>query len=177
MTTRSPPKRKADSEGNTKRPEIVLCRQLQLNLQLKAMPRTVAYLLTQMMTPEKDTCKEIQNASPLPTQIMPPDSNTCKEKLTTDYTLPNPTYPIPILITLTSPYLIPDMDTSSGPAKRNLRASITRKYEERVAETTARIDPNRAKARTLLKDVSEGCLLYTSPSPRDRQKTRMPSSA
>ena len=23
----------------------------------------------------------------------------------------------------------------------------------------------------------EGCLLYTSPSPRDRQKTRMPSSA
>ena len=24
---------------------------------------------------------------------------------------------------------------------------------------------------------SEGCLLYTSPSPRDRQKSRMPSSA
>ena len=24
---------------------------------------------------------------------------------------------------------------------------------------------------------SMGCLLYTSPSPRDRQKTRMPSSA
>ena len=23
----------------------------------------------------------------------------------------------------------------------------------------------------------EGCLLYTSPSPRDRQKSRMPSSA
>ena len=28
------------------------------------------------------------------------------------------------------------------------------------------------KARTLI-----GCLLYTSPSPRDRQKSRMPSSA
>ena len=26
-------------------------------------------------------------------------------------------------------------------------------------------------------DVAEGCLLYTSPSPRDRQKSRMPSSA
>ena len=26
-------------------------------------------------------------------------------------------------------------------------------------------------------DVSVGCLLYTSPSPRDRQKSRMPSSA
>ena len=24
---------------------------------------------------------------------------------------------------------------------------------------------------------AEGCLLYTSPSPRDRQKSRMPSSA
>ena len=37
---------------------------------------------------------------------------------------------------------------------------------------------------TLIKDVSEAtfmqdvvCLLYTSPSPRDRQKSRMPSSA
>ena len=28
-----------------------------------------------------------------------------------------------------------------------------------------------------LKDVTIGCLLYTSPSPRDRQKSRMPSSA
>ena len=25
--------------------------------------------------------------------------------------------------------------------------------------------------------LSKGCLLYTSPSPRDRQKSRMPSSA
>ena len=25
--------------------------------------------------------------------------------------------------------------------------------------------------------ITEGCLLYTSPSPRDRQKSRMPSSA
>ena len=26
-------------------------------------------------------------------------------------------------------------------------------------------------------EQEEGCLLYTSPSPRDRQKSRMPSSA
>ena len=26
-------------------------------------------------------------------------------------------------------------------------------------------------------DYNKGCLLYTSPSPRDRQKSRMPSSA
>ena len=29
----------------------------------------------------------------------------------------------------------------------------------------------------MLYDRSNGCLLYTSPSPRDRQKSRMPSSA
>ena len=30
---------------------------------------------------------------------------------------------------------------------------------------------------TLLALAKKGCLLYTSPSPRDRQKSRMPSSA
>ena len=29
----------------------------------------------------------------------------------------------------------------------------------------------------LYADKGDGCLLYTSPSPRDRQKSRMPSSA
>ena len=36
------------------------------------------------------------------------------------------------------------------------------------------------KASSELKNLSlriEDCLLYTSPSPRDRQKSRMPSSA
>ena len=28
-----------------------------------------------------------------------------------------------------------------------------------------------------IEELSKGCLLYTSPSPRDRQKSRMPSSA
>ena len=35
---------------------------------------------------------------------------------------------------------------------------------------------NRADANTMYEFV-DGCLLYTSPSPRDRQKSRMPSSA
>ena len=30
---------------------------------------------------------------------------------------------------------------------------------------------------SLAADLGEACLLYTSPSPRDRQKSRMPSSA
>ena len=33
------------------------------------------------------------------------------------------------------------------------------------------------KGRNVVMDKSYGCLLYTSPSPRDRQKSRMPSSA
>ena len=34
-----------------------------------------------------------------------------------------------------------------------------------------------AKVKTVQVAVSMDCLLYTSPSPRDRQKSRMPSSA
>ena len=33
------------------------------------------------------------------------------------------------------------------------------------------------KIDSVSKDLNEICLLYTSPSPRDRQKSRMPSSA
>ena len=43
------------------------------------------------------------------------------------------------------------MDTSAGPSmKRCLRADITHQYEERVASTTEKVDPIRAKARELL---------------------------
>ena len=34
-----------------------------------------------------------------------------------------------------------------------------------------------AKDSAFQKKMKETCLLYTSPSPRDRQKSRMPSSA
>ena len=45
----------------------------------------------------------------------------------------------------------------------------------RVIEELGTYDPmvRETDARAILK----GCLLYTSPSPRDRQKSRMPSSA
>ena len=33
------------------------------------------------------------------------------------------------------------------------------------------------KAEVLIEALTYICLLYTSPSPRDRQKSRMPSSA
>ena len=35
----------------------------------------------------------------------------------------------------------------------------------------------KKKEKTKEKKKSKNCLLYTSPSPRDRQKSRMPSSA
>ena len=37
--------------------------------------------------------------------------------------------------------------------------------------------PGRLKGAVLLNTGFNACLLYTSPSPRDRQKSRMPSSA
>ena len=41
------------------------------------------------------------------------------------------------------------------------------------------LDPNEGTTGNILYSVNETyvCLLYTSPSPRDRQKSRMPSSA
>ena len=33
------------------------------------------------------------------------------------------------------------------------------------------------KKRAMILDSSQSCLLYTSPSPRDRTRSRMPSSA
>ena len=45
--------------------------------------------------------------------------------------------------------------------------------------TDAQLETNGRIAQDQLakQEQIEGCLLYTSPSPRDRQKSRMPSSA
>ena len=40
------------------------------------------------------------------------------------------------------------------------------------------LNATKTKVELMSKDLEENtCLLYTSPSPRDRQKSRMPSSA
>ena len=46
--------------------------------------------------------------------------------------------------------------------------------DEKTKVTTLLLKAERGAGDTLL---AEDCLLYTSPSPRDRQKSRMPSSA
>ena len=58
------------------------------------------------------------------------------------------------------------------------RAGSLSHGNRQAAESSTRTGSSRQSAR---KDEGsareEGCLLYTSPSPRDRQKSRMPSSA
>ena len=46
-------------------------------------------------------------------------------------------------------------------------------YQERTGHSEA----DNPAGRAVLRHRPHGCLLYTSPSPRDRQKSRMPSSA
>ena len=64
---------------------------------------------------------------------------------------------------------IPKIILASGsPRRKELMLMAGFNFEVRVKNTDETHPSN-----TLSKD----CLLYTSPSPRDRQKSRMPSSA
>ena len=65
---------------------------------------------------------------------------------------------------------------------------MTKPREKTREELTAEIEDGKKKIRQfenrekilrqkLSKEERRTCLLYTSPSPRDRQKSRMPSSA
>ena len=46
-------------------------------------------------------------------------------------------------------------------------------YTEALRKASVLVNSNRLRPSSM----SSTCLLYTSPSPRDRQKSRMPSSA
>ena len=46
-----------------------------------------------------------------------------------------------------------------------------------ASEIIKKIEAEQLKAEVPQFRVGDTCLLYTSPSPRDRQKSRMPSSA
>ena len=50
-----------------------------------------------------------------------------------------------------------------------------REHDAGLAQASARVPVLKGKRR--VSDHDQICLLYTSPSPRDRQKSRMPSSA
>ena len=57
--------------------------------------------------------------------------------------------------------------------------SMESRLEEEVFDDKANLalKEKRLIAEEAFKLIGTGCLLYTSPSPRDRQKSRMPSSA
>ena len=54
-----------------------------------------------------------------------------------------------------------------NPAKARAKAKVRGKAKDRA----------KVKVRGKVKDRAKVCLLYTSPSPRDRTRSRMPSSA
>ena len=62
-----------------------------------------------------------------------------------------------------------------GKLKKAFRDAEERAEEAKRQEAAAAAE--RAKAEAEAAARAEDCLLYTSPSPRDRQKSRMPSSA
>ena len=62
---------------------------------------------------------------------------------------------------------------------RNVRSNADRKAAEEIAEHTPCVDFDQFRPlfTSVKRDLDKGCLLYTSPSPRDRTRSRMPSSA
>ena len=71
-------------------------------------------------------------------------------------------------------------------ASRGIGRAIALALAAEGADVAVNYLCSETPAKQLVKDIQEmgrkalliqGCLLYTSPSPRDRQKSRMPSSA
>ena len=61
------------------------------------------------------------------------------------------------------------------------RVEVTIKHlktgREYLSDAEAQEDVDSPVTDTTQDDISRNCLLYTSPSPRDRTRSRMPSSA
>ena len=73
----------------------------------------------------------------------------------------------------------PHMDIQLRDLTARVHKDIVDSYDE---ELELELDDRDLDADTLLpqqgrSEEEKDCLLYTSPSPRDRQKSRMPSSA
>ena len=183
MTTRSPPKRKAAPEGKHRAfHKIVNFIYVIQSQKLKPTSAALNYYFTYLKTKPTITylCYFLYQTTK--NQAIP----SLPYLITTTYLPTSYTYPPAMdnyLTTttylLTSHTYLPDMDTSAGPSKRNVRADITRKYDERVAATTALIDPHRAKARDLLRDVQDGVVTDfegTFKASKDPPKYEAPKS-
>ena len=66
-----------------------------------------------------------------------------------------------------------DYYSTLGVAKTATQKEIKQAFRRLARKFHPDVNPSDKSAEAKFKD----CLLYTSPSPRDRQKSRMPSSA
>ena len=72
------------------------------------------------------------------------------------------------------PNLSPDLTKMNKSTLDKLNQNLTIQIESFSPEENLS-DPSKLSG--ILTGINKNCLLYTSPSPRDRQKSRMPSSA
>ena len=63
-----------------------------------------------------------------------------------------------------------DLTLTSGCVQAREQGAVLHLVLDRAAKLNA-------MTASMYQDLTRGCLLYTSPSPRDRTRSRMPSSA
>ena len=66
---------------------------------------------------------------------------------------------------------------SEGKKEKKPESPVKQVESDTAAKDQYLVYVSGAVAAPGVYELPEGCLLYTSPSPRDRQKSRMPSSA
>ena len=67
-----------------------------------------------------------------------------------------------------------DLEAQAAILRRELLAKLRTRTAARSATVRAIL---RGEIDALAEEIRQVCLLYTSPSPRDRTRSRMPSSA
>ena len=68
-------------------------------------------------------------------------------------------------------------ETSGERASRIRDWLVTQPSHDQLQEVFKELSVRDKSAARAVRERLDDCLLYTSPSPRDRQKSRMPSSA
>ena len=87
------------------------------------------------------------------------------------FTFITKTPPASVLITKAA-----GIDKGSGESSKGSVGNISKSQLEEIAKTKLP-DLNCTSIESAMKVIEGTCLLYTSPSPRDRTRSRMPSSA
>ena len=83
-----------------------------------------------------------------------------------------------ILLLVLVVFLIFILKNKNDNSSNELLIQLTNNLSSEIQNIRKEVGENSEKSRLELESkLSSICLLYTSPSPRDRQKSRMPSSA